>query len=137
MYKAPKKPQITELTWSGTPSAASFTYSMSIDQETESFATVSSGTDIDLPAGHYYAVSYSDYTRAASGTNNRIYWFVDGSQVGKKGGSDHYDSLSTDNAEATFTLTSSGTLTLRQTDWSGSALTLTTHCKALVMRVPL
>jgi len=135
MYQAPQKPDIAELTWSGTPTAAAFTYSMSVDQQTSSFATVSSGTDIDLPAGHYYAIAYIDFTRLATGTNNEIYWYLDGSQIGMRGGSDHYQNESNDNPEATFTLNEPGTLTLRQTAWSGTALTLTTYCKALIWRV--
>ena len=138
MYKAPRAPAIAELTWSGTPSAAAFTYSFSVDQASTSFLTVTSGTDINLSRGHYYAIAYPDYTRAASGTNNVNYWFIDGVQVGMRGGSDHYASESTDNAEAAFTVTAStGILTLRQTAWSGSALTLTSHCKALIWRVDI
>lgn len=136
MYKAPQAPQVAELSWSGTPSAATHTYSMSIDQQTTSFATVTSGTDIDLPAGQYYAIAYPDYTRPGQRTN-QIYWFVDGTQTGSVGGSDHYNSESTDNAESAFTLTTAGTLTLQQTAWSGSAITLTSDCKAFVWRMPL
>ena len=136
MYKSPQTPQVAELSWSGTPSASSYTYAMSIDQQTSVFATVSSGTDIDLPAGHYYAIAYPDYTRPGQRTN-QIHWFVDGAQVGSVGGSDHYNQESTDNAEATFTLAATGTLTLRETAWSGAAITLTAHCKALVWRIPL
>jgi len=136
MYKSPQAPQMAELSWSGTPSAAAYTYSMSVDQQSSSFLSVSSGTDIDLPAGHYYAIAYPDYTRPGQ-RNNQIYWHVDGSQVGAVGGSDHFNNESTDNAEAAFTLTSTGTLTLQQTAWSGSALTLTSDCKAIIMRVPV
>ena len=136
MYKSSQSPQIAELSWSGTPTGATFTYSMSIDQQTTAFATVTSGTDIDLPPGHYYAIAYPDYTRPSQRVN-QIYWFVDGVQTGSVGGSDHYNQESTDNAEATFTLTESGTLTLQQTAWSGAAITLTGHCKALVWKMPL
>jgi hypothetical protein len=109
---------------------------MSIDQQTTSFATVTSGTDIDLPAGQYYAIAYPDYTRPGQRTN-QIYWFVDGTQTGSVGGSDHYNSESTDNAESAFTLTTAGTLTLQQTAWSGSPIALTSDCKAFVWRMPL
>lgn len=136
MYKSPQTPQVAELSWSGTPSASSYTYAMSIDQQTSSFATVTSGTDIDLPAGQYYAIAYPDYTRPDL-RRHQMHWFVDGVQVGSVGGSDHFNGESTDNAEAAFTLAAAGTLTLRQTAWSGAAVTLTAHCKALVWRIPL
>lgn len=128
---------MAELTFSGTPTTQNYTYTISIDQQTESFLSVSSSTDIDLPAGHYYAIAYPDYTRTSASINNSIHWFVDGTQSGKIGGSDHYSNYSTDNAEVTFTLTSTGVLTLRQTDWSGSAITLTSHCRIIIMRVPI
>jgi hypothetical protein len=137
MYKSPQSPKVAELSWSGTPSAASYTYSMSIDQQTASFVSISSGTDINLGSGHYYVVAYPDYTRANSTIRNQIYWFLDGSQIGAVGGSDHFNSESTDNAEAPFTVLTSGVLTLRQTAWSGSAITLTNQCKAFIYKVPL
>ena len=87
MYKSPQAPQIAELRYSGTPTGATFTYSITVLQQTESFLSVSSGTDIDLPAGHYYAVSYPDFTRTIASRNNKVFWFVDGVQVGKEGGS--------------------------------------------------
>jgi len=135
MHQAPQVPKIAELSWSGTPTAATFTYSMSVDQQTSAFATVSSGTDITLSRGHYYAIAYIDFTRTASTTNNEIYWHLDGSPIGMRGGSDHYQNESNDNPEATFSLDSSATLTLRQTAWSGSAIALTSHCKAFVWKV--
>jgi hypothetical protein len=137
MYKAPQIPQIAELTYSGTPTSIFYTYTFSVDQQTENFLSVSSSTNIDLPSGHYYAIAYPDYTRASGNVNNSVYWYVNGSQVGKIGGSDHFSNFSTDNAEATFTLTSTGVLTLRQTDWSGTALTLTSNSRAYIFRVPL
>jgi hypothetical protein len=137
MYKAPQSPQIAELTWSGSATTTPFTYSVSIDQQTTSFLTVTSGTDIDLPSGHYYAIAYPDYTRSASSDTNQIYWHLDGSQIGKVGGSDFNGGLNTDNAEAAFTSLSTATLTLRQTSLSGSALTLTSDCRIIIMRVPL
>lgn len=135
MYKAPRKIKAAFLSWSGTPTGATHTYDFSVDSQTESFVTVSSSTDITLGSGAYYAIAYPDYTRAATSTNNEIYWFLDGVQIGKRGGSDHYDGESCDNPETSFVITGSGTLTLRQTAWSGSAITLTSHCKALIMKV--
>lgn len=137
MYKSPQKPQIAELTWSGTPSSIFYTYNFSINQQTVSFLSVSSSTDIDLIQGHYYCIAYPDYTRTSSNVNNSVHWYLDGSQIGKIGGSDHYSNYSTDNAEATFTLKATGVLTLRQTDWSGSSIALTSNSRAFVFRVPL
>lgn len=137
MYKAPQKPQVAELSWSGSATTTPYTYSVSIDQQSSSFLSVSSGTDISLPLGHYYAIAYPDYTRSATSHTNQIFWHLDGTQIGKVGGSDFNSGLSTDNAEAVFTLTSAATLTLRQTSLSGSALTLTANCKIIIMRVPL
>ena len=137
MYKAPQVPQMAELTFSGTPAAQNYTYTFVINQQTQNFLSISSSTDIDLPSGHYYAIAYPDYTRASTSANNAMYWHLNGTQGGKIGGSDHYTSKSTDNPEITFTLTSSGVLTLRQTAWSGSAITLTPNCRAIIMRVPL
>ena len=135
MYKAPRKIKAAFLSWSGTPTGATHTYDCSVDSETESFVTVASSTNITLGSGAYYVIAYPDYTRSDTGTNNEVYWFLDGSQIGKRGGSDHYDGESCDNAEASFVLTGAGVLTLRQTAWSGSALVLTSHCKALIMKV--
>ena len=137
MYKAPQSPMVAELTYSGTPGAQSYTYTMTINQQTTSFLSVSSSTNINLPSGQYYAIAYPDFTRTAASIRNQIHWFVDGTQTGSVGGSDHFNNESTDNAEATFTLTSTGTLTLRQTDWSGSAIALTSDARCLVWRVPL
>lgn len=135
MYQAPQAPAIAELTWSGTPSAATHTYSMSIDQQTSPFVTVSSGTDITLGPGHYYAIAYIDFTRLATSTNNEIYWHLDGSQIGMRGGSDHFQNESNDNPECSFSVAVSSTLTLRQTAWSGTALALTSDCRALIWKV--
>ena len=137
MYKSPQSPQVAELTYSGTPSAQSYTYTMTVNQQTTSFLSVSSSTDISLPAGQYYAIAYPDFTRTQTSRANEIHWFVDGTQIGSVGGSDHFNSQSTDNAEAAFTLTSTGTLTLRQTDWSGSAIALTSDARCLVWKMPL
>jgi len=62
MHQAPQIPKIAELSWSGTPSGATHTYSMSVDQQTSAFATVSSSTDITLSRGHYYAIALIDCT---------------------------------------------------------------------------
>ncbi len=137
MYKAPQSPKVAELTYSGTPNAQSYTYTMTINQQTTNFLSVSSNTDIVLSAGQYYAIAYPDFTRTASSRRNQIHWFIDGVQIGSVGGSDHFNNESTDNAEATFTLISTGTLTLRQTDWSGNAITLTSDARALVWKMPL
>jgi|DEB0MinimDraft_10_1074344.scaffolds.fasta_scaffold01736_2 hypothetical protein len=136
MYKSPQAPQIAELRYSGTPTGATFTYSITVLQQTESFLSVSSGTDIDLPAGHYYAVSYPDFTRTIASRNNKVFWFVDGVQVGKEGGSDYYSGQSTDCAQATFTLHEAGVLTLQQVAWSGAAITLTNDAFIYIWRVP-
>ena len=138
MYKSPQKPQIAELSWSGVSNAESYTYSLSIDQKTTNFISINNGTDAQLQSGHYYCIAYPDYTRTAQ-YNNQIYWFIDGIQTGSVGGSDHFNQESTDNAEATFTLLSGGILTLQQTAWSGtgSVITMTSHCKALIWRIPL
>ena len=136
MYQAPQAPKLAELSWSGTPSGQTFTYSMAVEQQTSSFLSVSSNTNISLGRGHYYAIAYIDFTRVSASVNNEIYWHLDGAQIGMRGGSDHFDSESTDNPEASFTvLSSSATLTLRQTDWSGFAISLTSHCRAFIWKV--
>lgn len=135
-YRAPTKPYIAELRYSGSPTQVNYTYSLAILQQTESLLSVSSGTDLSLPAGHYYCVAYPDFTRSGTTDNNQIHWFLDGTQIGKLGGSDFYGGESCDSAEAAFTLHVSGVLTLRQTAQNNNAITLTNDALAYVWRVP-
>jgi hypothetical protein len=80
-----------------------------------------SATEINLPAGHYFAQAYAD---------------LNGSQEGHYGAVDFYNSKSSDVAETSFTLTSAGVLRLRITAQSGSNVTLNnSHCIALIWRV--
>ena len=136
MYRAPIPPDIAELRYSGTPTTASFTYDVILLQQSSSFVTITNNTNIELPEGHYYVQALPDFTRASATRNNQVFWFLDGNQIGKEGGSDYYQSQSTDIAEATFTLHESGTLTLRQTAWSGSAIVLTNDSLIYIWRVP-
>ena len=136
-YRDPMNPFVAEIRFSGTPAAANFTYTLNILQQTTSnLLSVSNGTDLTLPPGHYYCVSYPDFTRASSSYSNEVHWFLDGVQIGKPGGSDHYGGQSTDLSEATFTIHEDAVLTLRQTAWSGSAISLTNDAIAYIWRVP-
>ena len=125
------------LTWTGT--ATTNTYlTFSIDDEVpSSFITslTSSDTEINLPAGHYYAQAYCDYTRTADNQNCQFSWYVDGSQSGHYGAVDFYNNKSSDVAETTFSLTSAGVLRLRVIAQNNAAVTLnTSHCLAIIWR---
>ena len=129
---------MTSLTWSGTASTNTY-MTFTIDDELPSAfisSLTSSNTEINLPAGHYFAQAYADYTRSSSSDNCQFSWYVDGSQNGHYGAVDFYNSKSSDVAETSFTLTSAGILRLRITAQSGSNVTLnSSHCLALIWRV--
>jgi len=129
---------MTSLTWSGTASTNTY-MTFTIDDELPSSfisSLTSSNTEINLPAGHYFAQAYADYTRSATSDNCQFSWYVDGSQNGHYGAVDFYNSKSSDVAETSFTLTSTGVLRLRITAQSGNNVNLNnSHCLALVWRV--
>lgn len=137
MYKSPQKPQILEFEWPGTPNSQVFDFNINILQQTTNFASISQNTTIVLPPGHYYCIAYPDFTRSAASHNNAVYWHLNNTQIGNIGGSDHYQSNNTDNPEASFTLTQTGNLNLRQTQWfgSGTSLAFTNDSRGLIMRV--
>jgi len=130
--------QLAYLLWSGTPSVNTH-MTFSIDQELPtSFITslTQTNTEINLPAGHYFAQAYTDYTRASISQNNQFAWFVNGSLSGHYGSSDYYAGSNTnDVAETAFTLNNAGTLRLKITGASGSAVTLNNpHCVCIIWR---
>ena len=135
--------QLAYLRWSGTPSLNTF-MTFTVDQELPtSFITslTQTNTEINLPAGHYFAQAYIDYTRSsATGDNCKFYWFVDDTQTGHYGASDFFNRTTnsgstSDVAEAAFTLSSAGTLRLKITDTAGSTLTLNDpHCICIIWR---
>ena len=132
-----KSLSMATLNWSGT--ATTNTYlTFSIDDEVPSaFITslTSSDTEINLPAGHYYAQAYCDYTRASTNQNCQFSWYVDGSQSGHYGAVDFYNLKISDVAETTFSLTNAGVLRLRITAQNNAAVTLnTSHCLAIIWR---
>ena len=132
-----KSLSMTTLNWSGT--ATTNTYlTFSIDDEVPSaFITnlTNSDTEINLPAGHYYAQAYSDYTRTSTSQNCQFSWYDDGSQSGHYGAVDFYNNKSSDVAETTFSLTNSGILRLRITAQNSTAVTLnSSHCLAIIWR---
>jgi len=131
---------MTSLTWSGTASTNTY-MTFTIDDELPSAfisSLTSSNTEINLPAGHYFAQAYADYTRSSTSDNCQFSWYVDGSQNGHYGAVDFYNSKSSDVAETSFTLTSAGILRLRITAQSGNNVTLnSSHCLALIWRVTI
>jgi hypothetical protein len=141
-YRHPVAPYVCELRFSGTPTQTAYTYTLTILQQTVSnLLSVSNGTDLNLPAGHYYAQALGDFTRPSPGhwttaRTNQMHWFLDGNQIGKVGGSDYHANESCDAAECAFTLHSSGVLTLRQTASANGSLSWTSDAIAYVWRVP-
>ena len=129
--------QLAYLRWSGTPSLNTF-MTFTIDQELPtSFITslTQTNTEINLPAGHYFAQAYIDYTRTSTSQNNQFAWFVNGSLSGHYGSSDYYHTNTCDVAETAFTLNSAGTLRLKITGASGSTVTLNDpHCVCIIWR---
>ena len=133
-----KNLQLAYIRWSGTPSLNTF-MTFTVDQELPtSFITslTQTNTEINLPAGHYFAQAYIDYTRSSTSDNNQFGWFVNGSLSGHYGASDYYNGNNTcDVAEAAFTLNAAGTLRLKITGASGSTLTLNDpHCLCIIWR---
>lgn len=136
--KIKKALSMTSLNWSGTASTNTY-MTFTIDDELPSaFITslTNSATEINLPAGHYFAQAYADYSRSSVNDNCQFSWYLNGSQEGHYGAVDFYNSKSSDVAEASFTLTSAGVLRLRITAQSGSNVTLNnSHCMVLIWRV--
>lgn len=136
--KVKKALSMTSLNWSGTASTNTY-MTFTIDDELPSaFITslTNLDTEINLPAGHYFAQAYADYSRSSVNDNCQFSWYLNGSQEGHYGAVDFYNSKSSDVAEASFTLTSAGVLRLRITAQSGSNVTLNnSHCMALIWRV--
>ena len=137
-----KNLQLAYIRWSGTPSLNTF-MTFTVDQELPtSFITslTQTNTEINLPAGHYFAQAYIDYTRSSTSDNCKFYWFVDNTQTGHYGASDYfnhsiYEGSTSDVAEAAFTLSSAGALRLKITDTAGSTLTLNDpHCICIIWR---
>jgi len=134
--------QIAYIRWSGTPTLNTY-MTFTVDQEVPSTFITSltqTNTQINLPAGHYFAQAYIDYTRSSATADNcQFAWFVNNSLSGHYGASDYYyDNPSpntTDVAETAFTLDTTGTLKLKITGASGSTLTLNDpHCLCIIWR---
>lgn len=129
--------QLAYLRWSGTPTLNTF-LTFTIDQELPtSFinSLTQTNTEINLPAGHYFAQAYIDYTRTSTSQNNQFGWFVNGSLSGHYGSSDYYHTNTCDVAETAFSLNSSGTLRLKITGENGSTMTLNDpHCVCIIWR---
>jgi hypothetical protein len=127
---------MAELRYSGTPTQVAYTYTLTLLQQTTANQfSVTNNTDLNLPAGHYYAAAHPDFTRTSTSRTNQIHWFIDGVQIGKVGGSDYHGGESCDLAEATFTLHQSGVLTLRQTAQANGTISLTNDALAYIWRV--
>ena len=129
---------MTSLNWSGTASTNTYMTFTINDELPSAFITslTNSATEINLPAGHYFAQAYADYSRSSVNDNCQFSWYLNGSQEGHYGAVDFYNSKSSDVAEASFTLTSAGVLKLRITAQSGSNVILNnSHCMALIWRV--
>ena len=136
-YRHPTAPYICELRFSGTPTQVAYTYTLTILQQTvANLLTVSNNTELNLPAGHYYAQALGDFTRTSTARTNQMHWFLDGVQLGKVGGTDYHANESCDAAECAFTLHSSGVLTLRQTANANGNINWTSDAIAYVWRVP-
>lgn len=130
--------QLAYLRWSGTPTLNTY-MTFTVDQEVPSTFITSltqANTEINLPAGHYFAQAYIDYTRSSTSDNCQFTWFVDGSTSGHYGASDFFnDSRTSDVAETAFTLNSAGALRLKITGINGSTLTLNDpHCVCIIWR---
>jgi hypothetical protein len=94
-----------------------------------------SNTEINLPTGNYFAQAYVDFTRSSTGDTFEFKWEVGGTITGHIGQTDLMNSRSSDVAEAAFELSSAGTLRLKVTSTSGSAVTLnSSHCTILLWR---
>ena len=130
--------QIAELEWSGTPTTNTH-MTFTIDQELPSSFIASltqTNTEINLPAGHYFAQAYIDYTRTSTSDNCQFAWFVNGTLSGHYGASDYYHNNTCDVAETAFTLDNAGALRLKITGTNNSTLTLNSpHCVCLIWRV--
>lgn len=132
--------QITSLNWSGTPNLNSY-LTLAIDSELPS-AFISSltnaNTEINLPAGNYFAQAYVDYTRSSVNDVFEFKWELGGSIIGHIGQTDLMNSRSCDVAESAFELTNTSVLRLKVTAVSGSAVTLnSSHCMILIWRTTI
>lgn len=128
--------QITLLTWSGTPTLNTYlTFAVGAELPSAFITSLTStNTEINLPAGNYFAQAYVDYTRSATSDVFEFKWELGGSIIGHIGQTDLMNSRSSDVAEAAFELTSAGVLRLKVTSASGSAVTLNSHCMILIWR---
>lgn len=130
--------QIASLSWSGTPTLNSYlAFSISSELPTSFISSLTNAnTEINLPAGHYYAQAYIDFTRSSTSDTFEFKWELGGVIRGHIGQTDLMNSRSSDVAETTFELTSSDVLRLKVTGANGSAVTLnSSHCMILIWRV--
>lgn len=132
--------QISSLNWSGTPTLNNY-LTFNIDSELPtSFITslTNTNTEVNLPAGNYFAQAYVDFTRSSINDAFEFKWEVDGTITGHIGQTDLMNSRSSDVAETAFELSNSGILRLKVTSTNGSTVTLnSTHCVALLWRTDL
>ena len=136
--KIKKALSMTSLNWSGTASTNTYMTFTIVNELPSSFITslTNSNTEINLPAGHYFAQAYADYSRNSVYDNCQFSWYLGEEQEGHYGAIDFYNSKSSDVAEASFTLTGAGVLRLKISAQSGNNVTLNnSHCMALIWRV--
>ncbi len=97
------------------------------------------GTGLTLPSGYYRAMAKVFATRTSADQNVQFTFQVGGSNVGKPGQTDILNnSGNCDQADATFSLTSSDTLELVITGAEGSSFpTLTSDCTLILWRTSL
>ena len=92
------------------------------------------GTGLTLPTGHYRAMAKVFATRTAANQNIQFTFQVGGSSVGKAGQTDILNnSGNCDQADATFSLTSSDTLELVITGLEGGSFPTVTSDSTLIL----
>lgn len=132
-----KNLKITSLSWSGTPTLNTYlTFSIGAELPSAFITSLTnSNTEINLPAGNYFAQAYIDFTRSSTNDVFEFKWELGGVIIGHIGQTDLMNSRSSDVAESAFELTSAGVLRLKVTNQSGSSVTLnSTHCMILIWR---
>ena len=122
-----KKVQISTLSWAGSAALNSYCDFAILTEMPSSFVTslTNSNTEINLPAGHYFAQAFPDYTRSASTEQIRFQFELDGSLIDHFGQSDIYlhtgsSGNTCDNAEAVFTVTTTAVLRIKVIKRDGS-----------------
>lgn len=122
-----KKVQIANLSWGGSAALNSYCdFSVLTELPTSFVSSLTNGnTEINLPAGHYFAQAFPDYTRSASTEQIRFQFELDGSLIDHFGQSDIYlhtgsSGNTCDNAEAVFSVSTTAVLKIKVTQRDGS-----------------